>query len=156
MTVAMAGFGIGACLWWVYFERLTGQKLPRAAVPVVTFAYAHLPLLAALMYVASGVSLLVRSEGALTGSAGAWALCLGVATFLAALNTAHAQLVAAPVRPVFRGRWLAVVAMLVIPWLTRTPITVTAVTLAVLVALVAFEAATCGPMEQADRSRAAS
>jgi low temperature requirement protein LtrA len=150
VAVAMTGFGIAACLWWVYFERLAGQELPRSAVPVVTFAYAHLPLLAALMYIASGVSLLVRSNGGAAASAGAWALCAGVATFLAALNIAHAQLVAAPVRQVFRARWLAVVAMLVIPLLARTPLTVTAVTLAVLVALVAFEAATCGPMEHAD------
>ncbi|MCI0697619.1 low temperature requirement protein A [candidate division KSB1 bacterium] len=153
VAVAMAGFGIAACLWWIYFERLTGQELPRSAGPIVTFAYAHLPLLAALMFVAGGVSVLVRSHRGAEALAGAWALCGGVAIFLAALNIAHAQLVAAPMRQVFRVRWLAAIAMLVIPLPAQTPITVTAVTFAVLVVLLAYEAVTCGPVEHAESKR---
>ena len=40
------------------------------------------------MYVAGGVSLLIRVEGS---PAGAWALCVGVAVFLIAVTVAQAQ-----------------------------------------------------------------
>lgn len=148
---AVASFLIAGCLWWVYFERLTDQRLPRSAVPVVTYAYAHLPLVAALMYVASGASLLIRSEG---GAAGAWALCSGVAGFLVAVSVAHSQLVVAPAPFVLRARGLAALAAVGIPLVTRRPATVSVVTLGVLVTLIAFEALTCTPPEQrlAERS----
>ena len=149
VAVAVAGFGIAACLWWVYFERLLGQELRHAVVPIVTFAYAHLPLLAALMYVASGVSLLVRADAGHGGPAGAWALCAGVAVFLAALNVAQAQLTASPPRSVFVARWLVVAAMLAIPFVVHAAIAVTVSALVVLVALVVYEGVMCGLVEHA-------
>ena len=148
VAVAVAGFGIAACLWWVYFERLTGQELRHAARPIVTFAYAHLPLLAALMFIAAGVSLLVRGDAGHGGPAGAWALCGGVAVFLAALNVAQAQLTTPPVRPVFVARWLTAAAVLAIPF-AHSALAVTVAALVVLVALVVFEGVMCGPPERA-------
>ena len=150
VAVAIAGFAIAACLWWVYFERLVEQQLKRSAAPIVTFAYAHLPLLAALMYVAGGVSLVIQHEGDAAVTAGAWALCAGVAVFLAALNVAQAQLVSAPIRQVFWARWFAAAALVLVPLLVHTPIAVSAAALAVLFALVIFEALTCGPVEHAE------
>jgi len=149
VTVGVAGFCIAACLWWVYFERLLGQELPHAAVPIVTYAYAHLPLLAALMFVAGGVSVLVRAHDAAAVAAGAWALCAGVATFLAALNLAHAQLSTPPIRSVFLARWIAIAALLAVPVVARTPIAVTLVALGMLVALVVYEGVMCAPIEHA-------
>ena len=149
IAVAVAGFGVAACLWWVYFERLQGQELQHAAGPIVTFAYAHLPLLGALMFVAGGVSVLVGAHDAAAVAAGAWALCAGVATFLAALNLAHAQLAVPPIRPVFWARWIAIAALLAVPVVARTPIAVTAATLAALVALVVYEGVMCSPIEHA-------
>lgn len=148
VAVAVAGFGIAACLWWVYFERLTGQELRHAARPIVIFAYAHLPLLAALMFIAAGVSLLVRGDAGHGGPAGAWALCGGVAVFLAALNVAQAQLTTPPVRPVFVARWLTAAAVLAIPF-AHSALAVTVAALVVLVALVVFEGVMCGPPERA-------
>ncbi len=145
VTVAVAGFGIAACLWWVYFERLTGQELQHDARPIVTFAYAHLPLLAALMYVAGGVSLLVKGDAGHGGPAGAWALCGGVAAFLAALNVAQAQLTTPPMRPVFVARWLVAAAILAIPFAAHAALAVTVAALVLLVALVVFEGVMCGP-----------
>ena len=150
VAVAVAGFGIAACLWWLYFERLTGQGLRHAAVPIVTFAYAHLPLLAALMYVASGVSLLVRADAGHGGPTGTWALCGGVAAFLAALNVAQAQLTAPPPRPVFVVRWVVAAAMLAIPLAAYSALAVTLAALAVLVALVVYEGVMCQPVERGD------
>ena len=126
------------------------QELKRSAAPIVVFAYAHLPLLAALMYVAGGVSLMVQHGSDATVVAGAWALCAGVAVFLAALNVAQAQLVSAPIRQVFWARWFAAAALLLVPLLVHTPIAVSAAVLAVLFALVTFEALTCGPAEHAE------
>lgn len=139
---AVMSFGIAVCLWWIYFERLTEQSLPRSAGPVVIYAYAHLPLVAALMYVAGGVSLVVRSEG---GPAAAWALCAGVGSFLVAVSVAHAQLVTAPAPFVLWARRLAALVVVAIPLTARTPVIVSATTLGVLVMLVVFEALTCRP-----------
>ncbi len=149
VAVGVAGFCIAACLWWLYFERLLGQELPHSAVPVVTYAYAHLPLLAAVMFVAGGVSVLVGAHDAAAVSAGTWALCGGGAAYLAALNLAHAQLVAPPIRQVFWARWLAAAALLAIALVVRTPVAATAATLAVFVALVVYEGVTCAPIEHA-------
>jgi low temperature requirement protein LtrA len=149
VAVAVAGFGIAACLWWVYFERLTGQELRHAARPIVTFAYAHLPLLAALMFIAAGVSLLVGGDAGHGVPAGAWALCGGVAVFLAALNVAQAQLTTPPVRPVFVARWLTAAAVLAIPFAAHSALAATIGVLVVLVALVVFEGVMCGPPERA-------
>lgn len=160
VAVAVVGFGVAACLWWVYFERLLGQELAHAAVPIVTYAYAHLPLLGALMFVAGGVSVLVRAHDDASVTAGAWALCAGGAAFLAALNLAHAQLAVPPIRQVFVARWIAVAALMAIPVVAATPVAVTTVTLAVLVALVVYEGVMCAPIEsvheRADGARDAS
>jgi low temperature requirement protein LtrA len=149
VAVAVAGFGVAACLWWVYFERLTGQELRHAARPIVTFAYAHLPLLAALMFIAAGVSLLVGGDAGHGVPAGAWALCGGVAVFLAALIVAQAQLTTPPVRPVFVARWLTAAAVLAIPFAAHSALAATIGVLVVLVALVVFEGVMCGPPERA-------
>ncbi len=149
VAVAVAGFGIAACLWWLYFERLLGQELPHAARPIVTYAYAHLPLLGALMFVAGGVSALVGAHDAAAVAAGAWALCAGAAAFLAALGLAHAQLSAPPIRPVVLARWIAAAALLAVPVVARTPVAVTVVALAGLVALVVYEGIMCAPVERA-------
>ena len=147
VAVAVAAFCIAAGLWWLYFERLSGQELPHAAVPIVTFAYAHLPLLGALMFVAGGASVLVRPDGG-ASAAGAWALCGGLAAFLAALNIAHAQLENAPMRAVYAARWVAVAALIAIPLAAGTPIATAGAALAVIVALVVFEGVTCAPAER--------
>jgi low temperature requirement protein LtrA len=149
--VAAAGFGVAACVWWLYFERLTGQELPHAAAPIVTFAYAHLPLLAALMFAAGGLSVLVRTESASAATAGAWALCGGMGVFLAALNVAHAQLETPPIRAAFLARWLAAAVLLGIPYAAPTPVATTAAALVVLAALVIYEGLTCRPIEHAAR-----
>ena len=146
VSAAVLGFAVAACLWWLYFERLTGQELPRSPVPIVTYAYTHLPLLAALMFVAGGVSVLVRSEA--QPAAGAWALCAGVAVFLASLALAHAQLLAPLPRWVNAARWLCAVVILCIPLLVDAAVQVTGLTLGMLVALVIFEGVMCKPAEQ--------
>jgi low temperature requirement protein LtrA len=152
VAVAVAAFGIAAGLWWLYFERLSGQELPHAAVPIVTFAYAHLPLLGALMFVAGGASVLVRGDGG-ASTAGAWALCGGLAGFLAALNVAHAQLAEVPMRAVSAARWGAAAALLAIPLAAGTPIATAGAALAVILALVVFEGATCAPVERRAEAR---
>jgi hypothetical protein len=37
VAVAAASSRITVCLWWVYFERLTGHTLPQSPVPAVTW-----------------------------------------------------------------------------------------------------------------------
>jgi hypothetical protein len=57
---------------------------------------------------------------------------------------------------VFLARWIAIAALLVVPVVARTPIAVTVVALAVLVALVVYEGVMCAPIEHAHGARDAS
>lgn len=95
------------------------------------------------MYVASGVSLLFRADSDHGGPAGAWALCSGVAAFLAALDVARARLTAPPPRPVFVVRWLPAAAILALPFAAHSALAGT--TFAVLAALIVYEGLMCGP-----------
>lgn len=151
VAIAVGGFAMAACLWWLYFERLTAQELRRRPSSTLIFAYAHIPLLGALMFVASGVGILIKAEPA-AGRAGTLALCLGAATFLLALIAVHRQLNVSLWASVARARGLAVVALLGLAWLSTTPVAVVGVSCAVLVALLTYEAISCAPLVEAGAS----
>lgn len=110
VLVAVAGFVVAACLWWLYFERLTGRELPRRAGAIVAYAYAHLPLLAALMFVAAGVAVLV--SGPENAAGGRWALAAGSAVFVAAMSWAQHQFAGAVDRRVLFARGITAMLLL--------------------------------------------
>jgi low temperature requirement protein LtrA len=88
-SAASAGLGFVAvaAMWWVYFDAGAGLELRRAPGVILTFAYVHIPLLAALTAVAAGVHMLIQEAGADHLDPGARvALGAGVALYLACLT----------------------------------------------------------------------
>jgi low temperature requirement protein LtrA len=140
-ATAVAGFVVAVCLWWLYFERLSGRSLPRRAVPIVTFSYAHLPLLAALMFVAAGVAVLVGEPE--QAGAGRWALGAGVAVFLLGLDVMQRQLDGGTDRRITLARGVAAVLALVSAGAAGVGLAATLPAAALLMALVAVESALC-------------
>jgi low temperature requirement protein LtrA len=90
LAVAVVGFLVVACLWWIYFEYLGGLAI-RSVMDGLCFTYAHLPLLAGLVSVAVGTELAVvqAPTGELERAAAA-ALGGGTALYLLALTAIHA------------------------------------------------------------------
>jgi low temperature requirement protein LtrA len=90
LAVALTGFLVVACLWWIYFEYISGLA-NRSVLQGLCFNYAHLPLLAGLVSVALGIELaVVESATHELERATAMALGGGTALYLLALTALHA------------------------------------------------------------------
>jgi low temperature requirement protein LtrA len=90
LAVALTGFLVVACLWWIYFEYISGLA-NRSVLQGLCFNYAHLPLLAGLVSVALGIELaVVESAAHELERATAMALGGGTALYLLALTALHA------------------------------------------------------------------
>jgi low temperature requirement protein LtrA len=90
LAVALTGFLVVACLWWIYFEYISGLA-NRSVLQGLCFNYAHLPLLAGLVSVALGIELAVLESAAHElERATAMALGGGTALYLLALTALHA------------------------------------------------------------------
>jgi len=90
LAVALTGFLVVACLWWIYFEYISGLA-NRSVLQGLCFNYAHLPLLAGLVSVALGIELaVVESAAHELERATAMALGGGAALYLLALTALHA------------------------------------------------------------------
>jgi low temperature requirement protein LtrA len=90
LAVAVVGFLVVACLWWIYFEYV-GALAIRSVLDGLCFTYAHLPLLAGLVSVAVGTELaVVQSATHELERATAAALGGGTALYLLALTAIHA------------------------------------------------------------------
>jgi low temperature requirement protein LtrA len=145
-SAAAAGLGfLGvACLWWIYFDVGAGLALRPGPLIALRFIYTHLPMLAALTAVASGVSLLIGEAGAERLDAGArWALGGGAAVYLCCVTVLHSATVQGIVPAIVRARLVAV-GLLVALSLTGAslrPVAFVVLLLAVLVTLVIFETA---------------
>ncbi len=87
------GFVATALLWWVYFGTGAGLEMRHTVRDILVFTHAHIPVLAALTAVSTGVALAIE-QASLDGlDAGArWALCGGAAVYLACLTVAQRAL----------------------------------------------------------------
>ena len=140
-TAAAVGFLIAACLWWVYFDAGTGSP-PRPGFRGVGFAYAHLPLLGALVAVGAGVDLLIEeADAGHLSTGGRWALGGGAAIYLLALTLARLQTLRGVLPSVAGVRLVAaaLLAALAVAGADLRPVTFAGILLALLVALVVFE-----------------
>lgn len=83
---AIGGFAIAACLWWIYFNFLETSVIVRGVRSIHIYNYGHLPILMGLTLVAVGTEHMIEEaqHSALT-AATRWALCGGVALYLAAI-----------------------------------------------------------------------
>lgn len=83
---ATIGFGIAACLWWIYFDFLETVVIIRDARSVDVYNYGHLPIIMGLALVSVGIQLTIESaSSSLLPDAARWTLCGGVALCLLAI-----------------------------------------------------------------------
>jgi low temperature requirement protein LtrA len=146
VSAASAGLGFVAvaALWWVYFDTGAGLQLRRAPGVILIFAYAHIPLLAALTAVAAGVHMLIEQTAADHLDIGARvALGAGVALSLACLTLTQRMSIRGVPRRIVALRASAALAALVILLLgvALVPVAVAGALALVLVALVIAETA---------------
>jgi low temperature requirement protein LtrA len=96
-AAAVAGFVAVAAAWWLYFDRLPGVEIRGSAPAIVTYSYAHLPLLMGLAAMGAGIALAIEHAGDVHLGAGASAAYLGgSALFLLALIVMRSVTVGGP------------------------------------------------------------
>jgi low temperature requirement protein LtrA len=92
LVTAALGFGVAACLWWIYFGSVRWSSLTRdSLLRSFTWGYGHLLVFAGVAAAAVGVHLAADAAGghAEFGAAGRWILAGGVLAYLAALLAVH-------------------------------------------------------------------
>jgi low temperature requirement protein LtrA len=104
ITIAVMGFAVAACLWWIYFDFVDTGALRRGVWAGQAYLFSHLPLVVGLTAFGAGVELAITRAGDAT-----WAevtrldLCGGLVACMASLailrcatgRTAHDRVVVA-------------------------------------------------------------
>jgi low temperature requirement protein LtrA len=141
-VIAGLGFLAAAAVWWMYFGHGLEFSVDREPGSVLVFAYAHIPLLAALTAVGAGITLAIEQSSAPGLDAGTrWALAGGTAAYLVFLTLAQSRLVLGFLPRTARSRLVAVGALIALAAMggTLEPVAFTVFTTTVLVGLVAFK-----------------
>lgn len=113
-SVAVAGFFITACLWWVYFN-LGSRLMLKKGASVGLYIYIHLPMMLALSCLTTGIHLLVTL--AVVGdisSLTAWLMSGGGAVYLLCLCVAQTETEVSVNRTVFYSRMGASAVLLLL------------------------------------------
>jgi low temperature requirement protein LtrA len=88
-VVAVAGFVIALCLWWIYFDLADTSVVGRGSLGLV-YVYAHFPLLAGVAAVGAGTKLAItHADASGLGAGTRWAICGGLASYLLSLALLH-------------------------------------------------------------------
>ncbi len=84
---AVGGFGIAACLWWLYFSFLETAVSIRGIRSVHIFNYGHFPIVMGLALVAVGTehTIIEAAEHSILSAGARWTLLGGVSLYLAAI-----------------------------------------------------------------------
>ena len=149
---AIVGFGVAACLWWLYFNFLETAVVIRGIGSVHAFNYGHFPIVMGLSLVAVGTEQTIL-EAATHGvlSAGArWALLGGVALYMSAI----AFITVAACRR--RFSWQMVIAISLVLGLaifghTLSPIVLEGLLFTLLLAKVSLQVLTTQPVREAEQ-----
>jgi low temperature requirement protein LtrA len=93
VVIAALGFLVAAAIWWLYFGHGVEFRLDPSWRSILVFAYAHIPLLAALTAVGAGITLAIEQSSEPGLDIGTrWALAGGAALYLACLTVAQRTL----------------------------------------------------------------
>ena len=142
VVIAGLGFLVASAIWWTYFGSGVELSLDRSTISTLVFSYVHIPLLAALTAVGAGITLAIEQSASDQLDTGTrWALAGGAAAYLICVTVAQRTLVTGFLPGTARSRLAGVVALVAVAALggTLDPVVFTAVTTAVLVALVVFK-----------------
>jgi low temperature requirement protein LtrA len=152
IVAAMGGFGIAACLWWLYFNFLETAVMLRDIKSVHVFNYGHLPILMGLVLVAVGTEHTIAETAKVSFlSPGArWTLLGGVALYMSAI----AFITVAACRRRFSWQMVIVIGLvlgLAILGRSLSPLVVEGLLVGLLVAKVAHQVLTTAPIKAEDR-----
>ncbi len=137
-------FAATCALWWLYFDRIEGIGLREHIRENLTFIYAHIPLLMALIAVAVGVELAIEhAERSSLAIVDRGLLCGGLAVALLALAAIQHATVPGPPRAalVARVTAAALLAALAVPALPAVAVAVVLTLVVIAVCLVDERAA---------------
>jgi len=88
-AVAVGGFVIALCLWWIYFDLADTSVVGRGSLGLI-YVYSHFPLLGGVAALAAGVKVAITQADAGSLASGArWAICAGLACYLLSLALVH-------------------------------------------------------------------
>jgi low temperature requirement protein LtrA len=141
-VIAGLGFVAAAAVWWVYFGHGLEFAVERAPGSILVFAYAHIPLLAALTALGAGITVAIEQSSASGLDAGTrWALAGAAAAYLVFLTLAQSRMVLGFLPRTAQSRVLAAGGLVALAALGGglAPVAFTALTTAVLVGLVVFK-----------------
>jgi low temperature requirement protein LtrA len=140
-VVAALGFVAAAALWWTYFGSGIVFALQRSTTAILTFAYAHIPLLAALTAFGAGIALAIEQSAEGPDAGSRWALAGGAAAYLACLTVTQRTLVLGLHAGTIRSRLVAIALLIALALFGGglDAVVFSALTTAVLVALVVFK-----------------
>ena len=141
-TIAVLGFVAAASIWWMYFGHGLELTVERTPGGVLVFAYAHIPLYAALTAVGAGIALAIEHSSDPGLDPGTrWALAGGAAVYLVCLTVAQRRMSLRFLALTAQSR--AVGAALLVAFAAfggeLEPVAFTALATGVLVGLVAFK-----------------
>ncbi|MDQ3992195.1 MAG: low temperature requirement protein A [Actinomycetota bacterium] len=147
IAAAVLGIAVAAALWWAYFDvvaivaerKLTeAEGAVRAALARDSYSYLHLPIVAGIVLFALGLKKTIGHVDEPLELVPALGLCGGVALYL----LAHVAFRLRNVGTVSRRRLVAAVALvgLIPAAVSVTALTALALTTAIVVALIAYEA----------------
>jgi low temperature requirement protein LtrA len=109
------GFVAAAALWWIYFGTGAGMELRQTTRAILTFAYVHIPVLAALTAVSAGIALAIeQSPNEHLDEGARWALSGAAAVYLACLTVAQRALLRGVSRRKVIARAVTILALLLL------------------------------------------
>jgi low temperature requirement protein LtrA len=141
LVAAAAGFGLAACIWWMYFEFVGSSALSRESLlSSFLWGYGHMFVFSGIAAAAVGVELVVEAASAGEPFAGdqRWTLALGLVAFLSAITVIHFVTVRA-FDAVAIARAAAALVLLGLAMSELDAVAAIGAPLAVVVALVLFE-----------------
>ena len=156
LATAAFGFGVAACLWWVYFGSVRWSSLTRdSLLRSFIWGYGHLLVFAGVAAASVGVHLAADAAGGHTefGAADRWILVGGVLAYLAALLAVHHVTVLRWDRlSTLRAAAAALISAVAALGGGIGPLGFTGIVFGVLLALVVLETLVLGPSPEAEAS----
>jgi low temperature requirement protein LtrA len=147
VVAAIVAMVLCAALWWMYFDETAqafGRRLAelhgheRARVARDAYSYIHLLMVAGIIFLALGIELTLPNSWSPLGTIPAFALCGGVALYLAGLNAYHLRVIGT-LRPIRVAAM--VLAVVVFPVARSMPaLVMLGLLAALLIAVISLEA----------------
>jgi len=149
---AVGGFGIAACVWWLYFNFLETSVIIRGIGSVHAFNYGHFPIVMGLALMAVGTerTIVEAAKMGVLSDGARWALLGGVTLYMTAITF----IMVAACRRQFSWRMVVTIAIVLgLAFLghTLSPLVIAGLLLTILVVKVGYQVWTAKPLPTEER-----